>query len=230
LAASCPLNFLPQFKGTAMIRSASFVCACCVGTLALIALCDSARAGKYNTTLNIGDAAPAWTDLEGVDGKRHALSDLADKEVVVVVFTCNSCPVATDYEDRIIAVAKKYAGADSKVALVAMCVNKIAEDQLPKLRERAESKGFNFPYLYDETQKIGKAFGAAFTPEFFVLDKQRHVVYMGGMDDSSNAAGAKTNYLEPAIEAALSGKAPATAEAPAIGCRVRYVRQRGESP
>ncbi len=109
-------------------------------------------AGKYNATLNIGDAAPTWTDLEGVDGKRHSLADLADKEVVVVVFTCNSCPVATDYEDRIIAFVKKHAGPESKVALVALCVNKIAEDRLPKMRERAESKGFNFQYLYDETQ------------------------------------------------------------------------------
>ena len=124
-------------------------------------------------------------DLEGVDGKRHSLADLADKEVVVVVFTCNSCPVATDYEDRILAFSKKFAGPSGKVGLVAINVNTIAEDRLPKMKERAEAKGFDFPYLYDETQQIGKAFGAAFTPEFFVLDRQREVVYMGGMDDSS---------------------------------------------
>jgi peroxiredoxin len=191
--------------------------------------CAAAVAGKYNATLNIGDPAPQWSGLEGVDGQRHALADLADKQVVVVVFTCNSCPVATDYEDRIIALAKKYAVPQGKVGLVAINVNKVAEDRLPRMKERAEAKEFNFPYLYDETQKIGKAFGAAFTPEFFVLNKKRQVVYMGAMDDSSNAASVKKNYLEPAIEAALADRQPETAEAPAIGCRVRYDRKRGES-
>jgi peroxiredoxin len=200
--------------------------------LALVAMAPTALAGKYNSVLNIGDRAPAWTDLEGVDGKRHSLSDLAGKEVVVVVFTCNSCPVATDYEDRIIGFAKRFAAPKSKVALVAINVNKVPEDRLPKMRERAESKGFIdlFPYLYDDTQQIGRAFGAAFTPEFFVLNAQRQVVYMGGMDDNSRAEGVKTNYLEPAVEAALSGKAPEVTEATAIGCRVRYERQRRGTP
>lgn len=187
----------------------------------------AAWGGKYNSTLSIGDRAPEWKNLEGVDGQRHSLADLAGKEVVVVVFTCNSCPVATDYEDRILAFSKKFAGADGKVALVAMNVNKVAADLLPKMRERAQAKGFDFPYLYDDTQKIGKAFGAAFTPEFFVLDKQRKIVYMGGMDDNSNAEAVTANYLEQAVTAVLAGKVPATAEAPAIGCRVRYVRERG---
>jgi peroxiredoxin len=187
-----------------------------------------ALAGKYNEVLNIGDKAPAWTDLEGVDGRRHSLADLDDKDVVVVVFTCNSCPVATEYEDRIIAFSKKFAGTGGKVGLVAINVNRVAEDRLPKMKERAEAKAFDFPYLYDETQKVGKAYGANFTPEFFVLDRNRQVVYMGGMDDSSQADSVKKNYLEPAVEAALAGRAPATAEAPAIGCRVRYVRERGK--
>src|SRR5262245_37867166 len=80
----------------------------------------AAQAGKYNDVLSLGDAGPAWENLEGTDGKKHALADLADKEVIVVVFTCNSCPVATDYEDRILAFSKKYAGAAGKVGLVAI--------------------------------------------------------------------------------------------------------------
>ena len=192
----------------------------------LMLLTVPAMAGKYNSTLNIGDPAPAWTDLEGVDGKPHSLADLADKEVVVVVFTCNSCPVATDYEDRILAFAKKHAGSGSKVGLVAINVNKVADDLLPKMKERAEARGFTFPYLFDGTQKIGKAFGAAFTPEFFVLNKQRQVVFMGGMDDSSQAETVKNNFLEPAVIAALAGKQPNKAETPAIGCRIRYERER----
>ncbi len=192
----------------------------------VLQIVSPAGAGKYNAVLDIGDEAPAWKDLEGVDGKRHALADLVDKQVVVVVFTCNSCPVATDYEDRIMAFSKKYAGADGKVGLVAINVNRLPEDRLPKMRERAEARGFDFPYLYDESQQIGRQFGAAFTPEFFVLDKDRKVVYMGGMDDSSNPETVKQHFLEPAVEAALRGEAPETAEAPAIGCRVRYQRER----
>jgi hypothetical protein len=144
----------------------------------------------------------------------------------VVVFTCNSCPVATDYEDRILAFSKKYAGPEGKVGLVAINVNQVPEDRLPKMKERADAKGFDFPYLYDASQQIGREFGAAFTPEFFVLDKDRKVVYMGGMDDSSNPEMVKQHYLEPAVEAALAGTSPEVTEAPAIGCRVRYARQR----
>jgi peroxiredoxin len=192
----------------------------------LAAAAAPAIAGKYNDVLSVGDPAPAWKDLVGVDGKTHSLADLADKDVVVVVFTCNSCPVATDYEDRIIAFAKKFAGRASKTAVVAINVNTIAEDRLAKMKERAEAKGFDFPYLYDETQKIGKAYGAGFTPEFFVLNRQRQVVYLGGMDDNSNPSAVKMNYLEPAVAAALDGKPPETAEAPAIGCRIRYARER----
>ncbi len=208
--------------GATMIRFAIVVGLMLVGAAPAVA-------GKYNSVLSVGDAAPAWTDLEGVDGRRHALADLADKQVVVVVFTCNSCPVATDYEDRILQFSKKHAGPDGKVALVAINVNKMAEDRLPRMKERAEAKGFDFPYLIDETQQIGRAFGASFTPEFFVLDKQRHVVYMGGMDDNSSATEVKKNYLDPAVEAALAGQKPEVAEAPAIGCRVRYARQRGDA-
>ncbi|MBL9125614.1 MAG: redoxin domain-containing protein, partial [Planctomycetaceae bacterium] len=138
--------------------------------LLVMALPSLAQAGKYNDVLNIGDAAPAWSDLPGVDGKTHSLADLAGKDVVVVIFTCNSCPIAVDYEDRIIALARKHSAADSKVAVVAINVNTIEADKLPKMRERAELKGFTFPYLYDESQKIGRAYGATFTPEFFVLN------------------------------------------------------------
>lgn len=195
-------------------------------SLLVMALPSPAQAGKYNDVLNIGDAAPAWSDLPGVDGKTHSLADLAGKEVIVVIFTCNSCPIAVDYEDRIIALARKHAAADSKVAVVAINVNTIEADKLPKMRERAELKGFTFPYLYDESQKIGRAYGATFTPEFFVLNAARKIVYMGGMDDNSDPAMVQTNYLDPAIDAVLAGRAPEMPETVARGCRVRYQRER----
>jgi peroxiredoxin len=181
-----------------------------------------ATGGQYNSALNIGDDAPAWTDLPGTDGKKHALADLSDKDVVVVVFTCNSCPAAELYEDRIIAFTKKYCGPNEKVALVAINVNTLAEDRLDKMTERAKEKEFSFPYLYDESQKIGKKYGAGFTPEFFVLNKARKIVYMGAMDDRSPPAAPKSPYLESAVQAALKGEKPAVTETLARGCKVRY--------
>ncbi len=187
-------------------------------------------AGKYNPVLNIGDAAPAWSNLPGVDGKQHALADLKDKDAVVVVFTCNSCPVAVDYEDRIIAFAKKFAGTESKVALVAINVNKVEADSLAKMKERATAKGFPYPYIYDDSQQIAKAYGATYTPEFFVLNKERKIVFMGGMDDNSNPSMAKINYLEPAVAAALKGDKPENTETVAFGCLIRYARERRPKP
>jgi peroxiredoxin len=189
-------------------------------------LINAAGAGQYNKKLSIGDAAPAWENLPGVDGKNHSLSDLKDKDVIVLVFTCNSCPIAVNYEDRIIAFAKKHAGPDSKVALVAVNVNIIDDDRLPKMMERAKSKGFTFQYLFDESQKIARDYGAGYTPEFFVLNKDRKITYMGAMDDKNNEAAAKVNYLEPAVQATLKGEKPATAETQARGCLIRFAKKK----
>jgi peroxiredoxin len=191
--------------------------------LGLFGFAPSAQAEEEMLPLGIGDAAPAWKDLPGVDGKMHSLADLKDKPVIVVMFTCNSCPVSNDYEDRIIAFAKLHA---DQVAVVAINVNTIPEDRLPQMQERAKLKKYPFPYLYDETQKIGKEYGAVFTPEFFVLNKERKLVFKGGMDDNSSPELVKMNYLEPAVKAALAGQKPAQTEASAIGCRVRYVSDR----
>ena len=171
-------------------------------------LASQARSGEFNKVLSIGDAAPAWKGLEGVDGKMHSLADLK-KDVTVVIVTCNHCPIAVAYEDRIIAFTKKYG---DKVDVVAINVNNLEPDKLPAMKVRAKEKGFNFPYIYDPSQKIGKAYGASVTPEFYVLTKDRKIVYMGAMDDNNSAAAAKTSYLEPAVEAALKGSAAATKE------------------
>lgn len=178
--------------------------------------------GKFNKKVKVGDAAPAYSNLPGVDGKMHSLADLSSKDVVVVVITCNHCPIAVAYEDRIINFTKKYAAAGSKVGLVAINVNNLEADKLPKMIERSKERGFNFPYLYDETQKIGRAYGATVTPEFFVLNKERKIVYMGAMDDSNNAKSAKTNYLEAAVDATLKGEAVKTTETAGRGCSVKY--------
>jgi peroxiredoxin len=190
-----------------------------------LALAGSASAGEFNKVLSVGDAAPAWKDLEGTDGKKHSLADLKDKDAVVVVFTCNSCPVAVDYEDRIIAFAKAHAGDGAKTAVVAINVNTVKEDLLPEMKKRAEKKKLPYAYLHDPTQEIGKKYGALYTPEFFVLNKDRKVVYMGALDDKSKADEAKVNYLEPAVKAALAGQAAEKGETLARGCMIRYARK-----
>ncbi len=149
----------------------------------------------------------------------HSLDNFKNKDVVVLVITCNHCPVARAYEKRIIDFTKTH---EEKVAVVAISVNNGEEDQMPQMKERAKKAGFNFPYLHDPSQKIGRRLGATKTPEFFVLNKDRTVAYMVALDDHMNAAKVEEKYLENAVTAVLKGEKPATAETPAFGCGVPY--------
>ena len=193
-------------------------------SLCLALVCSTTFAGKYNKTLSVGDAAPEFTGLQDADGKSYSLADYKDKGVVVVVFSCNTCPTAVDYEDRVIALQKKF---DGKAAVVMINSNKVEGDLLPDLGEKAKAKKFNFPYVHDDdAQATAKAYGATFTPEFFVLNKERKIVYLGAFDDKTKAEEATAHYVADAITATLNGKAPAVTETVARGCTVRYVRQR----
>lgn len=189
--------------------------------LALAAPLTLAPSGEFNKKVSIGDPAPRFEKLPAADGKSYSLADFADRDVLVLVVTCNHCPIAVAYEDRIIAFAKKYASnPGSKVALVALNVNNNEADRLPRMTERAKDKGFTFPYLYDESQELGRALGATVTPEFFVFDRDRKIVYMGAMDDDLNRP--KTDYLSLAVEAALQGAVSEKPETRARGCSVQY--------
>jgi peroxiredoxin len=182
-------------------------------------------AGKYNKVLNIGDAAPDWKDLEGTDGQKHSLADFADKEVVVLAFTCNSCPYATDHEGRIKELHQKFAGS-GKGVVIAINPNQVKDDLLPAMKARADSRGLKYLYLHDPTQAVAKSYGATYTPEFVVLNRDRRVVYLGAMDDSPELKKPVTKkYVEDAIAAALAGKLPEVTETPAVGCLVRYARE-----
>ncbi len=198
-----------------------------VSLFALLLISSSTSAagpGKYNKVLAPGDPAPAWENLEGTDGKKHSLADLKDKDVVVVIFTCTSCPVAAAYEDRIIAFARKYASKpDTKVAVVAINVNTGKDDALPAMKERARKKQFNFTYLYDPSQEIARKYGAMFTPEFFVLNKERKVVYLGAMDNRAPPGEPKAAYLASVVESLLAGKQVDVPEtSAAAGCKIKF--------
>jgi peroxiredoxin len=176
--------------------------------------------------LKIGDAAPEWKDLKGIDDKTHSLADLKDKQVVIVCFTCNSCPYAVDYEDRMIELQKKYADHPQGVVLVAINANRKPSEQLDKMKQRAEEKKFSFAYLIDETQQVANSYRANFTPEFFVLNGERKVIFVGAMDDKTDATMVKEKYVEQAIEAALKNELPVTQRVPARGCAIPFKRSR----
>jgi len=170
--------------------------------------------------LQPGDQAPNWSGIIGVDGKKHSLSDYSDAKAVVLIFTCNHCPVAKAYEDRIIELTKDY--RDKGVQVVAVNVNNLPADRLDKMKERAKAKGFNFPYLYDPTQAMGHDYGATVTPHVFVFDKNRKLVYRGAIDDSMNPSSKKKDYLRNALDAVLAGKTPPEAVTKEFGCSIKY--------
>lgn len=190
-----------------------------VGAAVLLST-STLRAAKFNKVLDIGKPAPVWSDLLGVDDKRHSLSDLKASKLVVVVFASNHCPVVKSYERRLIRFVDDY--RDKGVEFLAISVSQRATDQLPQMKVRAVGSGFNFPYLIDPSQKIAKAYGATHTPHVFVLDQQRRVAYMGKIDDHLDESKVTERFLRDAVDALLAGKSPDVAETRQVGCEIEY--------
>lgn len=186
----------------------------------LVLITSIANAAKFNRVLDIGSKAPEWKNLEGVDGKRHGLESHKQAKAVVVVFTCNHCPVAKSYEQRLIEFTKKY--AKKQVEVVAISVSLYEADQLDRMKERAEEKKYNFAYLHDPSQKIGQAYGVMRTPTVFLLDGERKVAYMGAFDDSMYEDKVTESYLTDGIDAVLAGRSPEVTETKSSGCPVAY--------
>ena len=194
-----------------------------IAVLIVTLAASAAVAGRFNKVLSVGDPAPAWTSTTGTDGKQHSLDDYKSAKVIVAVFTCNHCPVAQQYEERLIELQRDYQGKG--VQVVAICVNAGEEDNLSAMQERAKERKFNFPYLSDPSQAAGKLYGSQKTPEAFVLDADRKIVYMGAIDDNWMAADdVKKPYLRNAIDAALEGRKLEVQEMRATGCGIEYVR------
>jgi peroxiredoxin len=174
------------------------------------------------TPYKIGDTATDFK-LKSVDGKVYGMSDYKDAKGFIVVFTCNHCPFAVKYEDRINDLAKKY--KSKGYVLLAINPNNPEaqpQDSFELMKVRAKEKGFAFPYLFDEGQKIYPQYGATKTPHAFLLDKNRVVKYIGAIDDNvDSAANVKEKYLENAITALESGKTPSPETTKAIGCSIK---------
>ncbi len=169
-----------------------------------------------------GDKAADFK-LKSVDGKMYSMSDYKDAKGFIVVFTCNHCPFAVKYEDRVIELAKKY--KSKGYVLLAINPNDPAaapDDSYDLMKVRAKEKGFTFPYLFDEGQKIFPLFGATKTPHVFLLDKNLIVKYIGAIDDNvDDASAVKEKYLESAIAALEKGEEPAVRVTKAIGCSIK---------
>jgi peroxiredoxin len=191
-----------------------------LAALALIA--SPAFAGKFNKTISVGDKAPVFSSLPAVlDGKDTSVS-LGDikEDVVVVVFLANHCPVVHNYEDRVIDFTNDYKGKSVKV--VGLSVSTQGQDKIPGIKIYTKEKGSNYVYGYDESQAIGKLYGATNTPQFFVLDKSRTIRYTGALDDSQEEGKVKKKYVRDAVDALLANETIEVTETRPVGCGISY--------
>ena len=173
--------------------------------------------------LEIGDKAPAFA-LPSVDGRQVSLDGFSAEKAVVLVFTCNSCPYAQAYQDRIVALQRDYAPRGVQVvAINSNDASKVPQDSFQNMKLRAAEKSFNFPYLYDESQEVARAYGAERTPHIFVFGEDRTLKYTGKIDDNwENAGAVKVNYLRQALDDLLEGKAIPEPKTFAIGCTIKW--------
>lgn len=173
----------------------------------------------------IGDMVSDF-ELKNVDGKMISLSDYNDAKGFIITFTCNTCPYAIAYEDRIIALDKKYALKGYPVIAINPN-NPLAQpgDSYKAMQQRAKEKEFTFPYLVDEGQKVYPKYGATKTPHMYVLQKTKKgnvVKYIGAIDDNyQDASAVKTKYVENAVDALLNGEDVKQKETKAIGCTIK---------
>ncbi len=194
-------------------------------TLFVLVLTISAFTLKPKEGYKIGDIATDFK-LENIDGSMVSLSDYNEAKGFIVTFTCNTCPYAVAYEDRIEALNKKYASKGYPViAIMPNNTDVKPGDNMEAMQKRAKEKGFTFPYLIDKGQKIYPQYGATKTPHVYVLQKTKKgniVKYIGAIDDNFQDANAvKTKYVEDAVNALLSGNEIKVKETKAIGCTIK---------
>jgi cytochrome oxidase Cu insertion factor (SCO1/SenC/PrrC family) len=204
--------------------------------IALVAAPAWAGPGKYNKVIGPGDKAPTFSGLPAVIGDQDTSLSFDDikEDAVVLVFLANHCPWVTRVEDRVIDLANEYKGKNVRV--VAVCVTPLPDavpegynkaysekDTMDKIRERVKEKKYNFVYGRDDTQKIGREYGAVATPVFFVLDKERKIRYTGLLDDNiADESKVTKRYVRDAVDAVLAGKPVEVEETRATGCGIGY--------
>ena len=191
----------------------------------LVTLMSAFTLVKSDSGYQVGDIATDFS-LKNVNNQKVALADFKDAKGFIVIFTCNHCPYAKAYEDRIIALDKKY----KKLGYPVIAINPNNPEVQPAdsfelMQERAKEKGFTFPYLFDEGQKIYPQYGATKTPHVYILEKTKAgnvVKYIGAIDDNySDEAAVKTKYVENAVDALLKKQEVPVQTTKAIGCSIK---------
>ncbi len=173
----------------------------------------------------LGTTAPDFTLPDTVSGAHKQLAELAGPKGTVVAFICNHCPYVLHIEDTFAAIAREY--ETKGILFVAISANDAANylaDAPDKMRERAREKDFCFPYLYDESQQVAKAYDAACTPDLFLFDRELSLVYRGQFDDTRPNSDQQANgeSLRAAMDALLDGASPLTEQQPSIGCNIKW--------
>ncbi len=184
-----------------------------------------------STMLPLGTKAPDFRLPDAVSGKMITLKDFAGKEGLLVMFICRHCPYVQHIKEGLAALGRDYAGKE--LGIVAISANDAAhypDDSPARLKEFAAEMKFNFPFCHDETQHTAHAYSAACTPDFFLFDADRKLVYRGQMDDSrpGNGKPVTGRDLRAAIDAVLAGKPAARDQKPSIGCNIKW--KKGNEP
>jgi len=169
------------------------------------------------------EEAPAFR-LPGTDGREHSLADYGDAELLVLIQSCNHCPYVLAWEGRMVAIQADY--AERGVRLAAVNSNDPArypEDFFEQMVKHASQAGFNFDYLHDPGQSVARALGSERTPEVFLFDRERRLIYHGAIDDSRDDTTVRSHYLRDALDAALAGETPPVADTAPSGCTVKWL-------
>ena len=177
----------------------------------------------------LGTPAPHFKLPEPATGRTVALDDLKASPALLVMFICNHCPFVKHVRDELARLGRDY--QNKGLAIVAINSNDVAnypDDSPAKMIEESKEAGYTFPYLFDESQSVARAYDAACTPDFFLFDKSRKLVYRGQLDDSrpvtppANAIPVTGKDLREAIDAVLAGKAVSTQQMPSMGCNIKW--------
>ena len=176
-------------------------------------------------SLPLGSQAPAFL-LHGVDGSDRSLASYEDAELLALIQSCNHCPYVLAWEGRMIDLQRAY--GDRGVRLVALNSNdarRVPEDSFDRMVVHASEQGFNFDYLHDPEQLLARELGSQRTPEVFLFDRDRRLVYHGAIDDSRDDSAVSQHYLRDALDATLAGQPPPVAETAPMGCTVKWLAQ-----
>ncbi|HKK71694.1 MAG TPA: thioredoxin family protein [Candidatus Krumholzibacteria bacterium] len=182
-------------------------------------------AATPSTMLELGTSAPDFSLPDTVGGGRVSRDDFADARALLVMFVCNHCPFVIHVREELARLAADY--RNRGVAVVAVSANdveKYPQDSPEKMKEFAAQNGWDFPYLYDASQEVAKAYRAACTPDFFLFDGDRKLVYRGQLDDSRPESGIPVTGadLRAALDRVLAGEAVPPAQKPSLGCNIKW--------